>query len=102
MDKKGNLAVVFGFIVTLVLGFVISFNLKQRLISAVILVIIGLISGKIISNRKPSILIPVVLVVIGFVIGYMFGDQTLGNLVIMIIFILSTIAGYIANRAFKE
>lgn len=87
INKKGNTA--FGFFVffILVFGFLISFKLKNTLISASIIFLFGFTFQQIINKIKDSYKIPLYLIMGFFLIGYLLGDKVLSSLTNVLLFL---------------
>ena len=102
MNKKGNAFIIFWFFVMLIFGFLISYRLRAQIISALLIILIGLVGGKVIYERPKNMELPVVLILIGFLIGYLVGDHNLSNILIILIFVFCTLSGYHLSSRVKK
>jgi len=97
-NKKGNFSdnwVQYLFLILIILGFIISFNIENSLIIYLVSYLAGIHCG-IITYLKNGKLrsFPVWIVIVGFLIGYLIGSYDSNKLSIIVLFILGIVNGH--------
>lgn len=86
--------VEFWFFVTLVAGFIIALLSGSAVVSYVIIFICGMMSGRLIFERREKFVAPYYLIIVGFLIGFMVGTPWGDDEVVVILYILGILLGY--------
>jgi hypothetical protein len=89
------------FIILLVLGFGISLLINDVYISYGIVLLSGLVSGKIIYHKKKDYLFPYIILIAGFILGYIIGHRQGSAMAIILIFGAGNILCYYAHKKLK-
>jgi hypothetical protein len=84
----------FLFFVLIIIGFIISIAAPSAVISYTIIFIVGLMSGRLLYERKNKLAFPYVLIVIGFIIGYILGAFYGNKLTILTLYLIGIWIGY--------
>ncbi|MBN1386705.1 hypothetical protein JW968_07105 [Candidatus Woesearchaeota archaeon] len=82
------------FFILLVIGFVLSLSTGSAFVSYVIIILTGLLSGRILHDRKHKGKFPYYLIIIGFLLGYLIGNFYANTKVLMFLFIVVNIFSY--------
>lgn len=96
-NKRANLAynwVEYVFLVLLVVGFILAFNVSSAVMAYGIIFICGFISGRLIFKIKKNITLPFYIIIIGFLLGYALGSYYGSKKVIIALFLIANIASF--------
>lgn len=96
-NKKGVLDigerwVELGFLVLLVIGFIISILLGSAFFSYIVIFLSGMMFGRMLQIRKSQF--PYYIIVLGFLLGYILGTRYGNWKIILFLFILGTILSF--------
>ena len=97
MNKKANLAynwVEYLFLAVLVLGFILALKVQSAVMSYIIILICGLITGRYAFMLKHKSSFPFYVVLLGFFLGYLFGSYYGNKQVIALLFFIGNLIGY--------
>lgn len=84
----------FLFFVLLVIGFLLSLLAPSAVISYIMVFVVGIMSGRLLYERKNKLVFPYYLIIIGFIIGYILGAYYGDKMTILTLYVLGTFAGY--------
>ncbi len=85
------------FWILLAFGLFIALGLHNAFLSNVVMFLMGLLTGRIIYERRKMLNAKVYLIIIGFVIGYLIGDLWGNAFVTLGIFLLANCLSYILH-----
>ena len=79
----------------LVLGFMISILLQNRMLSYISILIAGLLAGRIYyTKRFTEPILPFILMILGFLVGYLIGTIWVSKVWMMVLFLGALILSY--------
>jgi len=84
----------FLFFVLLVLGFIISLAAPSAVISYIMIFVVGIMSGRLIYERKNKLMFPYAMIIVGFIIGYILGAYYGNKMTILTLYFLGMFIGY--------
>ncbi len=82
------------FISILILGFILSIASPSAVISYITIFVVGIMSGRLVYERKNKLIFPYVLIIIGFIIGYILGAFYGNKLTILTLYLIGMWVGY--------
>ncbi|MEA2037700.1 MAG: hypothetical protein U9O94_09395 [Nanoarchaeota archaeon] len=91
-----NWAEIIAFVL-LIIGFVFSLAAPSAVLSYAIILVAGMLGGRLIYNRRKSTVFPYVLILVGFLIGFLVGSRYGNYLSIMLFFVLGIFISYYAH-----
>jgi hypothetical protein len=81
--------------IVLLLGFLIALVLRSTLIHYLVILVAGLLAGRIIyAKYKKQPIFPFILIIIGFLLGFMLGAITANKIAIIIVFAVGASISY--------
>lgn len=86
------------FFVLLVIGFFLSLLAPSAVISYLMIFVLGMMSGRLIYERKQKLQFPYYLIVVGLLIGYLLGAYYGNKRIILTLFILGMITSYFLHN----
>jgi hypothetical protein len=84
----------FLFFVILVIGFILAIASPSAVISYLVIFIVGLMSGRLLYERKNKLVFPYTLIIIGFIIGYILGAFYGNKMTILTLYLIGIWIGY--------
>ena len=84
----------FLFFVLLVIGFILAIAAPSAVISYLVIFIVGLMSGRLLYERKNKLAFPYTLIIIGFIIGYILGAFYGNKMTILTLYLIGIWIGY--------
>ncbi len=93
LDLYKNWMEIFFFAV-IVIGIVISLLAPSAIISYTIILLSGMLAGRIIYQRKSRMKLPYITIIIGFAIGYVLGSYYGSRLITALLFVAGAIISY--------
>ena len=84
----------FLFFVLLVIGFILAIASPSAVISYMVIFIVGLMSGRLLYERKNKLVFPYALIIIGFIIGYILGAFYGNKMTILTLYLIGIWIGY--------
>ena len=104
--KKANLAynwVEYLFLILMILGFILALKVGSAVMSYIIIVLCGLISGRLIYKLKKNITFPFYIIILGFLLGYLLGSYYGSKKLMIILFAVANIAGhFVYNKGYLK
>ena len=82
------------FLSLLIIGFILSIASPSAVISYIMIFVVGLMSGRLLYERKNKLVFPYVLIIIGFIIGYILGAFYGNKATILTLYLIGIWAGY--------
>jgi len=82
------------FLSLLVIGFILSIAAPSAVISYIMIFVVGLMSGRLVYERKKKLIFPYVLIIIGFIIGYIIGAFYGNKMTILTLYLIGIWIGY--------
>jgi hypothetical protein len=82
------------FIVLMILGIIIALSASSALVSYILILLAGILAGRVIYERKGKIKFPHIVIIIGFLLGYIIGAYYGNRKFIAVLFILGAMIGY--------
>jgi len=86
------------FILCLLIGLVVSLSASSALINYVIIILFGVLSGRLLFVRRGLFKFTYIVIILGFFIGYIFGSYKGNSIIITILFVLANIVSYYAHK----
>lgn len=82
------------FIIILIIGFLISIAATSAVISYMVIFVVGIMSGRLVYERKNKLIFPYTLIIIGFIIGYILGAFYGNKATILVLYLIGIWVGY--------
>ena len=82
------------FLSLLIIGFILSIVAPSAVISYIMIFVVGLMSGRLVYERKNKLIFPYVLIIIGFIIGYILGAFYGNKVTILTLYLIGIWIGY--------
>lgn len=82
------------FFVLLIIGFIISLSTGSAFVSYITIILAGLLSGRILHDKKKKVKFPYYLIIVGFMLGYAIGDFYANTKVLIFLFVATNIFSY--------
>ena len=84
----------FLFFVLIIIGFILAIASPSAVISYMVIFIVGLMSGRLLYERKSKLVFPYALIIIGFIIGYILGAFYGNKMTILTLYLIGIWIGY--------
>jgi len=84
----------FMFFVLLVIGFILSLAAPSAVISYIMVFILGIMSGRLLYDRKNKLVFPYFLIITGFILGYILGAYFGNKITILTLYLIGIFVGY--------
>ncbi len=82
------------FFILLALGFIIALSARNAATTYVIVFLCGMMSGRLMWQRREKIVFPYYIILIGFIIGFILGSRFGNKSVLITLFIIGAFASY--------
>ncbi|MBI2140002.1 hypothetical protein HYU14_03695 [Candidatus Woesearchaeota archaeon] len=87
-----------GFVIALIAGFLFSLSAGSTFITYALVVIVGMMFGKVIYNRRHNLLFPYYALIVGFLVGYLLGLLYGSWIIAALLFFISAYGSYKAHE----
>ena len=82
------------FFAVMIIGFIIALLTPSAFISYIVVLLSGMIAGRLLYDRKKKLTIPYYLIILGFLIGFVLGSRYGSQKIIIILFVLGLLLSY--------
>lgn len=78
----------------LIIGFILSLLARSILTQLIIIILAGLVFGRLLHRWKPHKKLSLVLIMLGFLLGYILGSASASPKILVVLFFLAVFAGW--------